>query len=187
MGLYVLGGAVILGFTGYAIAYTYQVRERLTCMVGMMIAMAIGMISSLPLGLIAGLYTEDFSKATLIAVLYGLATGYWAGKPVSLMASIDGMLSGLMGGMMGAMLGGMLTSNRMMMLVLFLFVFLFIMFVLLQLIRQETGNGKPGNRLWSGSFLTLVLGAGIIALWLAVQGGVPQETPVSSHHHNAAP
>ena len=100
---------MIVALSGYIVINTYKRKERVTGMPGMMIAMSIGMMSSLALGFQLGIvFDHDLAVPSIIAILFGLGTGYFTGKPVSVLASLDGMLSGIMGGMMGAMLGSML-------------------------------------------------------------------------------
>ncbi len=139
---------IILLLASYCIYYTYQRREKLTCMAGMMIAMTIGMMTSSGLGVVLGLFfNHDLTYSTIIAVIVGMAAGYFAGKPVSLMAAMDGMMAGIMGGMMGAMLGVMLTPYSANTMVLFVdILFVVMMFVLLKLIDEESGEVKKDEQ-----------------------------------------
>ncbi|GAB1157239.1 hypothetical protein YWY31_32640 [Paenibacillus illinoisensis] len=129
---------MIVALSGYIVINTYKRKERVTGMPGMMIAMSIGMMSSLALGFQLGIvFDHDLAVPSIIAILFGLGTGYFTGKPVSVLASLDGMLSGIMGGMMGAMLGSMLGFTYIM--VLFVdIVFLLIFCVLLQLTSPDS-------------------------------------------------
>lgn len=133
-----LSMAVLLGLTGYSIVRTYKRRHWLSCMAGMMIAMTIGMIASIAFGTIAGLaYQPDLTIPTIEAVLFGMVCGYLSGKPVSVMAALDGMLAGIMGGMMGAMLGVMTTNHPNVVLLFVDVVMVFVFIVLQQLINEE--------------------------------------------------
>ncbi|WJH30770.1 cupredoxin domain-containing protein [Paenibacillus sp. CC-CFT742] len=129
---------MIVALSGYIVINTYKRKERVTGMPGMMIAMSIGMMSSLALGFQLGIvFDHDLAVPSIIAILFGLGTGYFTGKPVSVLASLDGMLAGIMGGMMGAMLGSMLGFTYIM--VLFVdIVFLLIFCVLLQLTSPDS-------------------------------------------------
>lgn len=136
--------ALVVLLTSYCIYYTYQRREQLTCMAGMMIAMTTGMMSSITLGAILGvLFNHDLTFSTIIAVISGMVAGYLTGRPITLMAALDGLMAGVMGGMMGAMLGVMLLPNSSNLMILFVdFIFAIIMFLLIQLIDEESGGVK---------------------------------------------
>lgn len=138
-----LSAVVLLGFTSYSIFRTFKRRRWLSCMAGMMIAMTVGMIASVAFGTIVGLmYQPDLTIPTVAAVLFGMVCGYLSGKPVSVMAALDGMLSGIMGGMMGAMLGVMTTQHPNVIL-LFVDVVLVFVFLVLQQFINEEAVGKP--------------------------------------------
>jgi len=69
--------------------------------------------------------------------------GYFTGKPVSLMAAIDGMMSGIMGGMMGVMLGVMVLYQLPALMIAFInLIFIVVMFFLVKLIHEEVGVSK---------------------------------------------
>jgi hypothetical protein len=169
----ILSVVLVLLFTGYNVFYTYKRREKLTCMAGMMIAMTVGMMSSLALGVVLGVTIQhDLTLSTIIAVLFGMGAGYLTGKPISLMAALDGMMAGIMGGMMGAMLGVMLVVSDT--LVLFIdIIFIFVMSVLIQLIDEETGKTKVTNegvsKPFFGSALALILGIILVGVMLFFQ------------------
>jgi hypothetical protein len=146
----------------YCMVITYRNREKLTCMVGMMIAMTVGMMASVTIGTILGILQQDFVSSVIVSVLFGMLVGYWTGKPISLMASIDGMLAGIMGGMMGAMLGAMVTKTNT--IVMFVdVIFLFVMMVLIQMINEDVGTKKISGRIANGSFVTIVMGIVIVS------------------------
>lgn len=97
-GLFVI---LTIWVTGFIVTF----RKQLTCMVGMMAAMALGMTFSLAMGTLLTLWLPgQFFQSTIISMLAGGAVGIIAGAPISLMAVMDGLLSGIMGGMMGTML-----------------------------------------------------------------------------------
>ncbi|UVI33448.1 cupredoxin domain-containing protein [Paenibacillus spongiae] len=96
-----LFGVLAVWITGFIITF----RKQLTCMVGMMAAMALGMTVGLALGALLTLWLPgQFFYSTVISMIAGGAIGVLAGAPISLMAVMDGLLSGIMGGMMGTML-----------------------------------------------------------------------------------
>jgi hypothetical protein len=67
-----------------------------------------------------------------------MAVGNFTGKPIYLVASLDGLLAGIMGGICG-MLGAMAPPENPVLIVGFMnVVFIVIMLFLLRLIRQET-------------------------------------------------
>jgi hypothetical protein len=78
----------------------------------------------------------DLEVPTIIAVLLGMVVGFAAGKPVSLMAAMDGMAAGIMGGMMGAMLGAMLLGPGWMVWVMD-FIDIIMLITVFLLIREE--------------------------------------------------
>lgn len=128
----------------YSIFYTYQRHKQLTCMAGMMIAMTVGMMTSITLGALLGLlFDHNLTYASMAAIIIGMIAGYLTGKPISLMAAMDGMMAGIMGGMMGAMLGVMLIPETADGMILFVdIIFVVIMYTLLKLIDEETGAKK---------------------------------------------
>lgn len=159
--LTILSIVMIVLFTGYIGLVAYKRKEKLAGMAGMMIAMTVGMISSLALGFQLGLvFQHSLEVPSIIAILFGLGAGYFIGKPVSLMAALDGMLAGIMGGLMGAMLGAMVGFSYMM--VLFIdILFIFIMSVVLQLANQETGQTHETKK--NGISLPFIWGVLMVA------------------------
>lgn len=122
-------------------------------MAGMMIAMTNSMMVSISLGAILGTFIQDkdLTIPTITSVFIGIVVGYLTGRPVSLMASIDGLTAGIMGGMMGSMLGVMLQPKSIDIMIYFIdVVFVLVMVLLIRLIddeiktnKQETYNKKP--------------------------------------------
>ncbi|WP_166240124.1 cupredoxin domain-containing protein [Paenibacillus turpanensis] len=163
----VISIGIVLFFTIHSVFHTYKQRERLTCMAGMMISMTIAMMSSIALGVILGVVAQpDLTIPTITAILAGMLAGYASGKPISLMAAMDGMLAAIMGGMMGAMLGAMLTVSSEIMLLFVDILFIFIMSVLNQLIDEESGRKSSQSAKMSKPFLGSVIGllAGIVLI-----------------------
>jgi plastocyanin len=137
--------ALIVLLTSYVAFYTYRNKQRLTCMAGMMIAMTNSMMVSISLGAILGTFStnKDLTIPTIASVSIGMIVGYLTGRPVSLMASIDGLTAGIMGGMMGSMLGVMLQPKSIDVMVYYIdVVFVLVMVLLIGMIDQETKTSK---------------------------------------------
>ncbi|WP_167544410.1 cupredoxin domain-containing protein [Paenibacillus xylanexedens] len=151
---------MIVFLSGYIVLNTNKRQKRVTGMTGMMIAMSIGMMSSLALGFQLGIvFDHDLSVPSIIAILFGLGIGYLAGKPVSVLASLDGMLAGIMGGMMGAMLGSMLGFTYIMAL------FVDIVFILIFcVILQITNSDSVETNITKSSGISVPFIAGIITV-----------------------
>ncbi|PYY25897.1 cupredoxin domain-containing protein [Paenibacillus illinoisensis] len=178
---------MVLSLSGIIVLNTYKRKERITGMSGMMIAMSIGMMSSIALGFQLGIvFDHDLAIPSIIAILFGLGVGYLTGKPISVLASLDGMLAGIMGGMMGAMLGSMLSFTYIM--VLFIdIVFIFIFFVVLQLISSESVERKKTNKSgisipFIAGIVTVAFGAVSVGLLLFNQYQDNRTTVVSSQN-----
>jgi uncharacterized membrane protein (DUF441 family) len=143
--------SLILLMTTYVIYYTYRNKQRLTCMAGMMIAMTNAMMTGIALGVILGTFIQDkdLTIPTIASVSIGMIVGYITGRPVSLMASIDGLTAGIMGGMMGSMLGVMLQPKSIDLMIYFIdAVFVFIMVLLIRLIDEEAKTNKQESINW---------------------------------------
>lgn len=144
---------LVILLSSYVIYFTFRNKNSLTCMAGMMISMTNSMMASITIGSILGILIQnkDLTIPTIISVTLGMIVGYITGKPVSLMASIDGLTAGIMGGMMGSMLGVMLQPKSTDVMVYFIdIVFVAVMVLLIRLIdeetkthKQETFNKKP--------------------------------------------
>ncbi|WP_433921235.1 cupredoxin domain-containing protein [Paenibacillus taichungensis] len=161
--LAILSIVMVVLFTAFIVLKTYKRKEKLTGMPGMMIAMTIGMMSSLVLGVQLGIvFPRDLTVPSIAAILFGLGAGYFTGKPISILATLDGMLAGIMGGMMGAMLGVMIGPSYLMMIFVDI-LFIFIMSVALQLSNQETDTSDKTNKSgigmpFIGGILTVAFG-----------------------------
>lgn len=102
---YLLFAALYGSLSLWIIGFVSFFRKKITCMVGMMAAMALGMIVGLGMGTLLAVWLPgQFFQATMLGILVGGMVGAVAGMPISLMAVLDGLLSGIMGGMMGTML-----------------------------------------------------------------------------------
>jgi hypothetical protein len=117
--------------------HTFKRRNKITCMAGMMIAMITAMLSSFQIGLVLGtMYSSELEMSSIVSISLGMFVGFIAGKPISLMAGMDGMAAGIMGGAMGAMLGVMLT-NPVLMIWFTDFVLILMFITVFLLIREE--------------------------------------------------
>lgn len=101
-------GVLSLWTIGFIIVF----RKRLSCMAGMMGAMALGMVVGLGIGALGAVWLpgQQF-QATVLGMLVGGTVGSIAGLPISIMAVLDGLLSGIMGGMMGTMFISMIPGS----------------------------------------------------------------------------
>ncbi|WP_236703131.1 cupredoxin domain-containing protein [Paenibacillus xylanivorans] len=183
--LAILSMLMVILFSAFIVLKTYKRKERLTGMPGMMIAMAVGMMSSLTLGIQLGIvFPRDLTVPSVTAILFGLGAGYFTGKPISLLAALDGMLAGIMGGMMGAMLGVMVGPSNIM--VLFVdILFIFILSVALQLANQATDNNPKTNTTgigipFIGGILTVAFGIVAVGTTLFFQYHPNQTSVVQS-------
>ncbi|UPM56139.1 cupredoxin domain-containing protein [Gottfriedia acidiceleris] len=131
--------------SSYVIYYTYRNKQKITCMTGMMISMTNSMMTSIALGTILGTFahTKDLTIPTIASITIGIIIGYLNGRPVSLMASLDGVTAAIMGGMMGSMLGVMLQPKSIDFMVYFIdILFVFVFVILIRLISEETSHKK---------------------------------------------
>ncbi|MFX3637320.1 MAG: cupredoxin domain-containing protein [Candidatus Pristimantibacillus sp.] len=166
--------------TGFIVIF----RKQLSCMVGMMAAMALGMSVSLSLGVLLTLWIPgQFFQSTVISMLVGGTIGIIAGAPISLMAVMDGLLSGIMGGMMGTMLMVMMPSpyaevtvNLMSVLCIGVLFFLFLML---------QGEIKP-DTLRQKSFLFSKPLSMFLVISLTLTSSVLINFDVTSGHHKSS-
>lgn len=130
-------------------------------MTGMVVAMTNSMMTSVAIGTFLGISIQDKDLAipTIIAVSIGMVVGYGTGRPISLMASLEGFSAGIMGGMMGAMLGVMLSPQSAEIIVYFIDVINFFISVLLLRIMDEemkTNHIEPSkNKTLIVSFIVI--------------------------------
>ncbi|WP_088042303.1 cupredoxin domain-containing protein [Bacillus sp. EAC] len=131
--------------SSYVIYFTFRNKQKITCMTGMMISMTNSMMTSIALGTLLGVFAEskDLTIPTIAAITIGVIIGYLNGRPVSLMASLDGVTAAIMGGMMGSMLGVMLQPKSIDIMVYFIdILFVFVFVILIRLIGEETREKK---------------------------------------------
>ncbi|MBT2701391.1 cupredoxin domain-containing protein [Bacillus sp. ISL-40] len=139
---------LIVLLSSYVVYFTFRNKNKLTCMAGMMISMTNSMMASIAIGSILGtlIQNKDLTIPTIASVTLGMIVGYITGKPVSLMASIDGLTAGIMGGMMGSMLGVMLQPKSTDVMIYFIdIVFVAVMVLLIRLIDEESKTSKQDS------------------------------------------
>ncbi|MDF2606128.1 MAG: hypothetical protein K0S34_318 [Bacillales bacterium] len=174
MPIQIITTVIVLAFTIYIAYLTYENKRRITCMTGMMIAMTNSMMSSTVLGLQLGYYfLPDLAIPTMLAIIVGMAAGYFTGKPVSLMSGLDGLMAGIMGGMMGAMVGVMIQPAQKNMFTLFMLViYLITMLLLVKMMKEEVLDDAPAKKQAPQKqqasknqiFTFITIGVGIIAI-----------------------
>lgn len=104
---------MVLVYTAVCIGYVQIHRKHLLNMTGNMVAMTTGLISNLTIGVILGMmFAGDLVLSTGLSVLFCFVIGYLVGKPLHLLAVIEGIGGGIMGGLHGAMLGEMIPRAR---------------------------------------------------------------------------
>ncbi|MEO2074042.1 MAG: hypothetical protein ABGX20_01300 [Bacillus sp. (in: firmicutes)] len=141
--------------TSMIVFYTYINRKRFSQMTGMMISMVNSMMTSIAIGTILGIYVvdKDLTLPTMIAVTIGMLVGYFTGRPISLIAALEGMTAGIMGGMMGAMLGVMISPNHTEVIICYIVVVdLLLNVVVFRVISEETNTSN-----FVSKFLTITL------------------------------
>ncbi len=92
------------------IAGVYRVKENVkkSTFHTHMIVMGVSLIACLTFGTVLGVLIHDnFATSTMIAILVGIAIGFFVGKPFGHVVVLGGMIEGIMGGMMGTMTGAM--------------------------------------------------------------------------------
>ncbi|MGG0288825.1 hypothetical protein ABEY41_27885 [Peribacillus butanolivorans] len=111
--LLMISTLLVLIYTSACLLKVYRNRKILVNMTGMMVAMIMGMASSTAIGLISGvIFKGDLTLSTIVAMSFSIIVGILVGKPIGLLAMVEGIAAGIMGGMMGAMLGEMLPLNN---------------------------------------------------------------------------
>lgn len=190
--------SIILILSGRMTVLTFLQRERISCMVGMMIAMGNGMMTGLAAGTIIGaVYGDNLLLSIFWGVLCGVTAGFLPGMFISLMAVLDGMLAGLMGGMMGAMLVDMVAPNQREVLVkLTLLIFTGMMLILLRMMHQEISivvNKGKKPLLHNPVIMALVIIIFFVTygqLGFQEWGGdlrIEDQQLEKEHHHNHSP
>lgn len=139
---------LIFLITGIIVYYTYLKRKYLSPMTGMIVSMTNSTMTSMSFGTILGILIQDkgLTFPTMIAVSIGMIVGYITGKPISLIASLDGITAGIMGGMMGTMLGIMLQPNSTQIMIFFIdIIYILVTVLLLRVIDQDTKTNQNEN------------------------------------------
>ena len=161
---------LILIITTFNVFYIYLKRAYLTNMTGMIASMTNAMMTSIAIGNLLGAFLKDkdLSIPTIIAVSVGIIVGYSTGRPLSLIAALEGVTAGIMGGMMGAMLGVMVPLNTTGLMVCFIdILYLFVNAILFQVIDSETVSvNKPTKNDFSFANLFVMIGILMILSFL---------------------
>ncbi|MEH7347691.1 hypothetical protein [Gottfriedia acidiceleris] len=135
--------------SSYVILIANRKKEKLSCTVGKMISMTNSMMTSVTVGTIFGILfrNTDLAIPTIISMTAGILIGYLTGKPLSLMAILEGITAGIMGGMMGAMLGIMLQETYLNILIYFIdVVFVLVTILLIKVIDQEVNKYNKNEK-----------------------------------------
>lgn len=100
---------IVIAYTAACIIYVQLNRQLLANMTGTVVAMTTGLISNLTIGVILGMiFAGNLVLSTGISIIFCFAVGYLVGKPIHLLAVVEGIGGGIMGGLHGAMLGEMI-------------------------------------------------------------------------------
>ncbi|PFH92677.1 hypothetical protein [Bacillus sp. AFS088145] len=135
--------------SSYVIIIANRKKEKLSCTSGKMISMTNSMMTSVTIGTIFGILfrNTDLTIPTIISMTAGILIGYLTGKPLSLMAVLEGITAGIMGGMMGAMLGIMLQETYLNILIYFIdVVFVLVTILLIKVIDQEVSKFNKNEK-----------------------------------------
>ncbi|WP_237392099.1 hypothetical protein [Paenibacillus dendrobii] len=104
---------IVFIYTVLCIMYVQLNRHILTNMTGMVVVMTTGLMSNLTIGVILGmLFAQNLVVSTGISILFCFLIGYLIGRPLNLLAVVEGVGGGIMGGVHGAMLGEMIPKRQ---------------------------------------------------------------------------
>ncbi|MDR0270784.1 hypothetical protein [Paenibacillus sp.] len=104
---------IVFIYTVLCIMYVQMNRHILANMTGTVVAMTTGLMSNLTIGVILGmLFPQNLVVSTGISILFCFLIGYLIGRPLSLLAVVEGIGGGIMGGVHGAMLGEMIPRRQ---------------------------------------------------------------------------
>lgn len=177
--------AVMILLTSIVVIYTFLRRDRITCMVGMMIAMTSGMIVGLTGGVILGIqFAGNLFIGTVLGMGIGLIIGFITGVSISIMAVLDGILAGIMGGMMGVMLGDMITVEYQDAMVKIMFVlFIAITLTLLYMVQNEVKSTSKYTPIFHNPFFLII--AFVVFFYIYNQLGpiIHMEKDNKEHNH----
>lgn len=128
---------------------SYQHRQGIGAMGGMVLAMSLAMVTGLFTGEAVFLFSNNMALATLLGILSGSGLGVMAALPFGILALLDALLSGAMGGLMGAMLGMVPVADRFLFPVMWgiEFLALFLLFLFFKQ-RLRVLRVKSRNRYW---------------------------------------
>ncbi|BFH65322.1 hypothetical protein [Paenibacillus azoreducens] len=104
---------IVFVYTVLCIMYVQMNRHVLANMTGTVVAMTTGLMSNLTIGVILGmLFAQNLVLSTGISIVFCFLIGYLIGRPLSLLAIVEGIGGGIMGGVHGAMLGEMIPKRQ---------------------------------------------------------------------------
>ncbi|MCF7871647.1 heavy metal translocating P-type ATPase [Candidatus Woesearchaeota archaeon] len=135
----------------HVVAY---LKNKITCMTGMMIGMTIGMQTGMMIGAVIGA-TNGFFAGAMVGMLLGCLVGWLTGKCCGVMGTMEGMMAGLMGGTMGPMISIMMFSDN---LLIFMPFYIIINVIILGglsiMMYEEVAEGKKHEKK-PADFMTL--------------------------------
>ncbi|MCF7900597.1 heavy-metal-associated domain-containing protein [Candidatus Woesearchaeota archaeon] len=127
----------------HVIAY---LKNKITCMTGMMIGMTIGMQTGMMIGAIVGA-TNGFFIGSMVGMLLGCLVGWITGKCCGIMGTMEGLMAGLMGGTMGPMISIMMFSDNLLIFMPFyIAINVLILGGLSIMMYEEVVEGKKHNK-----------------------------------------
>lgn len=104
---------IVFIYTVLCIMYVQMNRQVLGNMTGTVVAMTTGLMSNLTIGVILGMvFAQNLVLSTGITIIFCFLIGYMVGKPLGLLAIVEGIGGGIMGGVHGAMLGEMIPIRQ---------------------------------------------------------------------------
>jgi hypothetical protein len=174
---------LVIIYSSVCLVKVYKNRKILTNMTGMTVAMVLGMVSSLAMGLTAGIaFKNDLTLSTIIAMIFSLIVGVLAGKPISLLAMVEGIGAGVMGGMMGAMLGEMLPQNDFRRMLIFIdILFMISVWFIVHMIHMELKKDKK-NEVRSPLSYPWMMITTVISAFLIFTLAQLETKPVENNH-----
>ncbi|GAB6992387.1 hypothetical protein [Paenibacillus pini] len=104
-----ISGIIVIIYTALCIVFVHQYRLLLVNMTGNVVAMTVGLISNLTIGVILGMiWRDNLVLSTGVSIAFCFMIGYLIGRPIHMLAVVEGIGGGIMGGVHGAMLGEMI-------------------------------------------------------------------------------
>ncbi|WP_188648415.1 hypothetical protein [Marinithermofilum abyssi] len=136
--VYISSCILVLACITYLYILINRHKRVFSPMQGMVLSMGAAMMGSTLIGTILGIIFKQMTWPTMVSVILGIGLGYLTGRPVHMVAALDGMLARIMGGLMGPMLGVMVANENPLVMVGFLdCVFIGMIFTLVFFIREH--------------------------------------------------